>query len=141
MESNQARPPYQLQSPELAKWLDEQGSDSWWMVDGDPLLTGRLAFPCPADELSRALRELDRPLLVQARESDSEARGQIIDAGQLDRIVASFADSVRYSGPAPEWLGDRLLYLCWKGSPHEWLLAEDSVTAKQFDGQVAPKAK
>jgi hypothetical protein len=28
--------------------------------------------------------------------------------------------------------GDRLLYLCWKGTPNEWLLTEDSETAKEM---------
>ena len=28
----------------------------------------------------------------------------------------------------PPWSEDRILYLCWKGSTEEWLLAEDSET-------------
>ena len=28
----------------------------------------------------------------------------------------------------PPWSEDRILYLCWKGTIQEWLLAEDSET-------------
>ena len=68
MSSIQEGPHYEIQSSELAAWLEQQGVDLWWNVDGDPLLTGRLTFPCPADELSAELRKLNRALLVQAPE-------------------------------------------------------------------------
>jgi hypothetical protein len=35
------------------------------------------------------------------------------------------------SGPVSAWANDRFLYLCWKGSPHEWLLSEDTLTTEQ----------
>src|SRR5262249_30037535 len=59
-------PHYELPSAELAAWLEERGPDRWWNVDGDPLLTGRLTFPCPARHLAAALRSIPRPLLIQA---------------------------------------------------------------------------
>lgn len=131
---------YEIPSPELAKWLEEQGADSWWNVDGDPLLTGRLTYPSPADELALELRKINRPLLVQAPCSDPEARGQSIDVSKVGPLVTHFADNLHSTGPLPDWAKDRFLYLCWKGSPHEWLLAEDSLTAKQFREELAPKA-
>jgi hypothetical protein len=48
---------------ELARWLDAQ-PDTWWTVDGDPLLTSEADFPCPAQELSLALRKHTEMLLV-----------------------------------------------------------------------------
>ncbi|HLN27361.1 MAG TPA: hypothetical protein VK395_06430 [Gemmataceae bacterium] len=141
MPSIQDGPHYEIQSSELAGWLEQQGVDLWWNVDGDPLLTGRLTFPCPADELSAELRKLNRALLVQAPKGDPEAKGQSIDASKVSGMVARFAGNLTSAGPLPEWANDRLFYLCWKGSPHEWLLAEDSVTAKQFREEVLPKAK
>ena len=75
-------PHYEIHSTELAAWLEKQGKDRWWNVDGDPLLTGRLEFPCPADELAEELRRLNRPLLVQAKTPD--ARGQQVDRNQID---------------------------------------------------------
>lgn len=41
-----------LSSEELASWLDRQGPESWWLVDGDSLLTGLLFFPCTGDVLA-----------------------------------------------------------------------------------------
>ena len=35
MESIQAGRHYEIPSPELAKWLEEQGAENWWTVDGD----------------------------------------------------------------------------------------------------------
>ena len=66
-----AGPHYEVAAGELAAWLEQQGEDRWWTVDGDPLLTGRLAFPCPADELAPELRKIGRPLLVQAKKDDT----------------------------------------------------------------------
>ena len=39
-------PYYEVPSSELAAWLEQQGKDRWWNVDGDPLLTGEMPFPC-----------------------------------------------------------------------------------------------
>jgi hypothetical protein len=132
-------PHYEIASPELAEWLEQQGKDRWWIVDGDPLLTGLLEFPCPADELAPELRRLDRAILVQAK--TSEAKGQQIDRNQLDRLVSRFYENTHTSGHEyPPWARDRFLYLCWKLSGNEWMLAEDSVTTRQNQADVASKA-
>jgi hypothetical protein len=39
----------------------------------------------------------------------------------------------------PAWSGDRLLYLCWKGSTNDWLLCEDSEAAKQMQASDGGK--
>jgi hypothetical protein len=60
-------PHYTIASSELASWLEMQGTDRWWSVDGDPLLTGRLSLPCPAapagraPEISPVFALMDRP--------------------------------------------------------------------------------
>jgi hypothetical protein len=126
-------PHYEIPSPELAIWLEEQGQDRWWNVDGDPLLTGRLTFPCPASDLAAELRKIGRPLLVQARKDDRSARGQPIGKGKLDELVGHFSENLHaHGGEMPPWGRDRLLYLRWKGSPEEWLLEEDSETTEQM---------
>ena len=123
-------PHYEISSRDLAAWLEKQGKDRWWNVDNDPLLTGRLEFPCPADELADELRRVNRPLLVQARATD--ANGQQLDSSRIDELVSRFYENIDTNGhPHPAWASDRFLYLCWKGSPTEWLLAEDSVTTEQ----------
>src|SRR5207249_8593119 len=104
------------------------GADRWWNVDGDPLLTGRMTFPCPGDELATELRKIDRPLLVQAKKDDVDAKGQAISKDKLNELIGHFAD-ILYPfdpGQAPPRAGDRILYLCWKRLFDDWLLAEDS---------------
>jgi hypothetical protein len=130
-------PHYEIASTDLAEWLEEQGKDRWWNVDGDPLLTGRLTFPCPASDLAAELRKIDRPLLVQAKKDDKEAKGQPVGKVKIDALVGHFSENLHVpaGGELPPWGGDRLLYLRWKGSPEEWLLEEDSETTEQMLGE------
>jgi hypothetical protein len=138
-----AGPHYELPAKELAAWLEEQGKDHWWNVDGDPLLTGRMTFPCPAGELAAELRKIDRPLLVQANEDDVDAQGQPISKEKLSDLVGHFADGLsdEDDGQIPPWGGDRLFYLCWKGKLHEWLLEEDSEATEQAKAAEIANAK
>jgi hypothetical protein len=39
----------------------------------------------------------------------------------------------------PAWSGDRVLYLCWKGSTNDWLLCEDSEAAEQMQASDGGK--
>jgi hypothetical protein len=137
----QSRPHYELPADELAAWLEAQGNDRWWSVDGDPLLTGRLDFPCPADELAAELRQIGQPLLVQARIEDKGATGQRIGRDKLDTVAEKIADNLHVirEGQLPAWSGDRLLYLCWKGSINDWLLCEESEAAEQMQASDGGK--
>src|SRR6266436_4878939 len=103
METIKAGPHYELASSELAMWLENQGAKSWWSVDGDPLLTGRLSFPCPAEELAAELRDIGRTLLVQAQPGDSEAKGQSIDSTKFGAVAARWSANIQSSGPLPDW--------------------------------------
>jgi hypothetical protein len=143
MTSIEAGPHYEIPSRELATWLEQQGVDRWWNVDGDPLLTGNISFPSPADEVAAELRRIDRPLLVQAKKDDKAAKGQLAGKTKLDELVGTFADNfhIPSSGTIPAWANDRLFYLCWKGSAYEWLLAEDSETTEQMRDDEAKKAQ
>jgi len=122
-------PHYELPAAELAAWLEQQGPGRWWSVDGDSLLTGRLTFPCPARKLAAELRQIGRPLLVQAKKDDGAARGQAISKEKIDAVADRFADAASTMGGGTPDSDDRILYLCWKGATEEWLLAEDSETA------------
>src|SRR5438128_650141 len=73
------KPHYTISSAALAQWIDNQ-PDKWWMVDGDPYLTGRVDFPCPSDELVEALRKRPKKLLLQDIHQAVSARGQEIGA-------------------------------------------------------------
>ena len=123
-------PHYEVPAVELASWLELQDPERWWNVDGDPLLTGRLTFPCPAKTVAAQMRNIGRPLLLQAKKDDSEAKGQVIGRDKLDAVVDRLANNIHLirGEDTPPWSEDRILYLCWKGSINEWLLAEDSET-------------
>ncbi|HVA46508.1 MAG TPA: hypothetical protein VNH11_09050 [Pirellulales bacterium] len=140
MASIEDGPHYEIHSMELAKWLDEKAAETWWNVDGDPLLTGRMPFPAPADELAAELRKIDRFLIAEASPADSEARGQLIRADEVEpRLIRSVGDLYRSKLP-PDLSNDKYLSLRWKGANHEWLLVEDSLTAEQFREETVPKA-
>ena len=49
-------------------------------------------------------------------------------------VAGRFADNLPLirEGEMPPWSEDRILYLCWKGSTNDWLLAEDSETTNQM---------
>lgn len=138
-----AGPHYEVPAAELAAWLQDQGEDRWWYVDGDPLLTGRMTFPCPGGSLAAELRRIDRPLLVRAREGAPGANGQVIGKDRLNDLVEHFVEPANGSAGA-EWRrgsGDRLLYLCWKGGFRDWLLVEDRETTDQMKADaLAPAA-
>ncbi len=135
-------PHYEISSAELAAWLDRQG-DAWWSVDGDPLLTGLLAFPSPGDELSDVLRRLNRSLLVQDRRAEPRGKGERIDSTGLDELVTTFANHVHPTngGEKPAWVADRLFFFSWKGSSGEWMLVEDSETAESSRRDAATAGK
>jgi hypothetical protein len=128
--SIKSEPHFEVPSAELAAWIEKQGPTVWWNVDGDSLLTDRLAFPCPGDELAQTLRRLNRPLLVQDPQKRKDARGQVITAADLDSVADRLGNNVQYTGAKPFWADDRIFYLCWKGSADEWLLSEDTETSQ-----------
>ena len=124
-------PYYRLSASELAAWIEQQGVDIWWNVDGDSILTSRISFPCPGDELADELRRVHRVLLVQDPRKGAEARGQEVDRTAVDGLVDVLGtDSAIGGGTKPAWSNDRLLYLCWEGSEEEWLLVEDRETTE-----------
>ena len=127
--SIKSEPHFEVSSAELATWIEKQGATVWWNVDGDPLLTDRLAFPCPGDELAETLRRFDRPLLIQDPKKRPIAKGQVIRGPDLDSVADTLGNNVQYKGEKPFWADDRVFYCCWKGSEDEWLLAEDSETS------------
>jgi hypothetical protein len=136
-------PHYKIAASEVANWLEGQGVDRWWSVDGDPLLTGRLSFPCPADELAAELRRINRILLVQDRRKNPAGAGEQIAARDLDGLVTRLGDNLETSGTAPAWAKDRLFFLCWEDHPDEWLLVEDDETTQSSreDAALAQAAR
>jgi hypothetical protein len=130
MMSLRDEPHYQIASSELADWLERQGTDIWWSVDGDPSLIWRISFSCPADVLAAELRRINRPLLVRDRSNAPTARGQQITAQELDTLVSRLGDDVQMTvpDPRPAWMDERELYLAWPDRGDEWMLIEDVLT-------------
>lgn len=129
------QPHYEISASELAAWIEQQGADRWWNIDGDPLLTGRVMLPCPGDRLAAEFRRINRPLLVWDKHKDSQSLGQLITREQLDALTSSVGEDFQLAkyavaGKEPVWWRDRRLFLRWKGADEEWLLIEDTETTK-----------
>ncbi len=110
-------PYYTIEPKDLARWLDAQ-VDTWWTVDGDPLLTSQVDFPCPAEELSAELLRVNKPLRVFDPRKGAQVRGGIVAIEQLDEI----ADTANKAHA-------RTYLLSWEGDANQWLLAEDPEAA------------
>lgn len=109
------RPHYVIKPTELADWLDQE-PETWWLVDGDPRLTGEVDFPCPSEELSEALRRYKRDLFffpVEPSSMPSPPAGQTIEG-------ARFGELVDRDNPAKR----RTWLLSWSDRDDEWLLVE-----------------
>jgi hypothetical protein len=132
MMSLRDEPHYQIASSELADWLETQGTDIWWGVDGDPRFPRRISFPCPADVLATELRRINRPLLVRDLNDPPTARSQEVTAQELDKLVGRMGDGVQLTGPGPRplWMEDRVFYLSWPDRGDEWMLIEDKLTTE-----------
>ncbi len=131
--SIQDEPHYELPASALANWIEGQGLDRWWTVDGDPVLGGQMSLPAPGDELAAELRRLDRPLFVFDKCRNPGARGQVIGEDQLDELVDRLGDDVATA--------NRLLYLSWKGSDVPWLLIEDRETTESERAEMAAQGE
>jgi len=107
------KPHYTLRAATLAKWIESQ-PDKWWFVDGDPLLTSILDFPCPSDELAPAIRKIGKDLLLQDKHVDSSAHGEVVEGDQLDEL--SDTNNKRRQ---------KTFRLSWMDSDEDWLLIED----------------
>jgi hypothetical protein len=111
-------PHYSISPEELAMWLETQ-PDCWWFVDGDPVLTGQVDFPCPSDELAEALRGIGKGLLMIDRTPDSQADGERIAPDELDTLA-----------DRDNQLRERTFLCCWEDADVDWLLIEDTEAAK-----------
>jgi len=131
-------PHYRIPAAEFAAWIDAQGDYIWWTVDGDPVLTGRLPFPCPGDELAAELRFINRPLLVLDKSYNTEAKGQEITKERLDDLVGRLGEDAHVSGPQAN---DRIFFLRWEGSEKDWLLIEDEETSESYREELTAERK
>jgi len=120
---------FDLPAAVLADWIDKQGEDRWWNVDGDPFLMSHLFLPCPGDELSAELRRIGRPLTLH-HPGEASGAGSIANADQLDPFVRQLGDDELFRGEPPDWAKNRVLVLSWSGSGNPWMLMEDRETTE-----------
>jgi hypothetical protein len=106
-------PHYTLPAETLAAWIENQ-PDKWWFVDGDPLLTSVVDFPCPGDELAPMIRKIGKTLLLQDKNRGSAANGEPVEGNRLDEL--SDTNNRRHQ---------KILLLSWIDSDTDWLLMED----------------
>jgi hypothetical protein len=114
-----AGPHYLVQADQLALWVEAQGEETWWSVDGDPLLMSRVRFPCPPEELTEELRKINRPLLVS--DPNGAGHGEEVAPDDLSRLLER------------EDLGVPVLYMSWQGDSNDWLLIEDGLIDESSD--------
>lgn len=120
---------YRISAGVLADWLERQTDPSWWSVDGDPILTERLNFPCTHDELAGALRAIGQPLLLLSSDLDAATVSREVNADDVDRIAIV------------DTSGNRVLQLCWAHVKPEvdWLLCED-IGVSEFSDRLPAKS-
>ncbi|HKI34999.1 MAG TPA: hypothetical protein VKA46_24295 [Gemmataceae bacterium] len=111
-------PHYSLSAATLADWVENQ-PERWWFVDGDPVLTGEVYFPCPSDELASLLRKVGGRLLLYDKTPGSHARGEEVGADRLDDLCDT-TDNFQ----------QKTLVLCWDNADIDWLLVEDKEAAR-----------
>ncbi len=113
------KPHIVIPSRKLAEWLDDQPG-TWWSVDGDPLLTSELDFPCPNEELAEGLRKHDGNIMVFIRKRRRSNADDDLSSLDLDDL----ADT---ENPRQE----KNILAAWSGSDIEWLLSEDKDMAEE----------
>jgi hypothetical protein len=107
------KPHYILPAATLAQWIENQ-PDKWWSVDGDPLLTSIVDFPCPSDELAPVIRRIGKNLLLPDKTPASQVHGEVVAMDRLDGL-SDFSLRRRH----------KILRLSWEDSDVDWLLIED----------------
>ncbi len=105
------RPHYLVQPEALASWIDDRGQNTWWSVDGDPLLMRRLDFPCPPDEISKVIRDINQPLLVA--DPSEFGSGEELLSQELARLALS------------DGSGEMKFFMSWQNGENDWLLSEN----------------
>jgi hypothetical protein len=114
-----SHPHFTISAEEFAGWLEAQ-PNSWWFVDGDPVLTGEIDFPCPSDELAEAMRSVGKKILILDKTPGSHAQGTRVIPEKLNDLA-----------DRDNRLGERTFLCCWEDSDVDWLLCEDTVAAAQ----------
>lgn len=119
-----AWPHYEMQSHELADWLDNEGAEAWWTADGERHLNRTVDFPCPPEELSEALRKMpNRTLEVFDPRPGATTDGASLGNGVQLADLADCDNRRRRQVYAFRWKGE--------GIEKVWLLRENEPLEKR----------
>lgn len=109
----------EVETTVLADWLQAQGDDTWWNIDGDEELSEVLRLPCTADELASELRKVRRKTIW--------ILGNPGKWSKLQEGPEVFDQVAEDEG------GARVLYLTWGDPAAVWVLAEDIGVKQALD--------
>ncbi len=111
---------FRMSPARLADWLEAQGPDLWWTVDGDDLLLGTITLPTTADRLAARLRMVNKTLIVLDPLD--------LQPGPLDPTTIDLNEIADKDNPRHE----RIFCMRWDDPkyPGEWLLCEDKYSAE-----------
>lgn len=112
-------PLHEVDTAALAAWLEAQGDETWWNIDGDLELTELLSLPSPATELAGILRKLPRKRL------------RVLGDASKHPKVKPGPDV--FDSLAEDEGGARVLYLTWDDPDAVWVLAEDLGVEQALD--------
>ncbi len=109
-----------ISSQDLAQWLDSQPG-TWWFIDGDFSLLGKVHFPCPNDELANVLHQMEKNLIIATERTVGIEDGRRITGQDLPLLADT---QNRYQS--------RDFFASWEGDDKVWILSEDTVAAETF---------
>lgn len=107
------QPHYVIESYNLAAWLEDHDENTWWTVDGDPILMSRLEFPAPSDELAAEIMKLEKRLLVA--DPKGNAMGEELTPEDVDSVMVT------------DEHGESMLLLSWVGGSTDWQLMKEPI--------------
>ncbi len=107
---------YETSAAALGAWLRANGGESWWSIDGDPDLTGKMSFPSSTEDLAAALEERGDAVLLLSASSTLRAP---VGPAEVEKAVMK------------DTAGNRVLQLSWPGG-EAWLLIEDRETRAEL---------
>jgi len=113
---------FRMPPARLADWLEDQGPDLWWTVDGDDYLLGTITLPTTAHLLAARFREVKKTLIVL---DPLNRWSGPIEPENFDLNLIADSDNATQ---------ERVLCMRWDDEryPAEWLLCEDKFTPKMI---------
>jgi hypothetical protein len=117
---------YDIDVGELAAWLEAQGRDRLWAIDGEHDIAGEISVPCTAEDLAQALRRHAGTVRVYASPENEPA-------GPLNR--QNLESVAEHDGDARAF---RLAWTDGESAGDSWDLVEDTIAAESMSQDDLP---